>query len=185
MFVFGYFTPKKEFLKRLEQCQGRLHRLALSWCHNRALAEDLAQEALSKAMAKSDHLRDLDSMESWLFSILSNCLNDHYRRHREFHDIDEVEERHLTDEATPDDQYRQSEMVSRVRRAIAQLPVGQRQVLTLVDLEQLSYLDVAQILDVPVGTVMSRLSRARLALKEQLLKATPAATENQNLVRIK
>ncbi|MFO7484116.1 sigma factor-like helix-turn-helix DNA-binding protein, partial [Oceanibaculum nanhaiense] len=61
------------------------------------------------------------------------------------------------------------QVVSGVRAAIGTLPLGQRQVLTLVDLEGCSYIEVANILGVPVGTVMSRLCRARRALKESLL----------------
>lgn len=170
MKIFGLFESNKSFIKRLEQNQSRLHRLAFSWCHNRALAEDLAQEAMSKAIAKGGQLRDLDSMESWLFGILANYLNDHYRRYRDSVDIDEVEESHFASETTPEDNCQQTETVLRVRRAIAKLPVGQRQVVTLVDLEEFSYLEVATILDIPVGTVMSRLCRARLSLKEMLLE---------------
>lgn len=184
MNIFGLFDGQKHFIKRLEQCQGRLHRLALSWCRNRALAEDLAQEALSKAIAKSGQLRDLEAMESWLFGILANCLTDHYRRYKESLDIDEIEEKHLMSEGTPEDEYLQSEMVLRVRRAIARLPVGQRQVVTLVDLEELSYMEVATILGIPVGTVMSRLCRARQALKDILLEAKPAQTAS-NIARFK
>jgi RNA polymerase sigma-70 factor (ECF subfamily) len=58
-----------------------------------------------------------------------------------------------------------------VRKAISRLPMGQRQALTLVDLEGCSYIEVAQILDIPIGTVMSRLSRARATLKAKLLEA--------------
>ncbi len=184
MNIFGLFDGQKNFIQRLEQIQGRLHRLALSWCHNRALAEDLAQEALSKAIAKANQLRDPASMDSWLFGILSNCLNDHYRRHKEVLDIDEVDEKHLVSEGTPEEEYLQSEMVVRVRRAIAKLPVGQRQVVTLVDLEELSYMDVASILNIPVGTVMSRLCRARQALKEILLETQPAQAVS-NIARFK
>jgi len=184
MNIFGLFESNKNFIKRLEQNQGRLHRLALSWCHNRALAEDLAQEALSKAIAKGGQLRDLESMESWLFGILANCLNDHYRRYRDTLDIDDVEESHFAAETTPEDDCQQSETILRVRRAIARLPVGQRQVVTLVDLEELSYIEVANILDIPVGTVMSRLCRARLVLKEMLLERKPAQGV-ANIVRFK
>ncbi len=184
MNIFGLFDGQKQFIKRLEQCQGRLHRLALSWCRNRALAEDLAQEALSKAIAKSGQLRDLEAMDSWLFGILANCLTDHYRRYKEPLDIDEVDERHLVSEGTPEEECQQSQMIGRVRRAIAKLPVGQRQVVTLVDLEELSYIEVATILEIPVGTVMSRLCRARQALKEILLEAKPALAAS-NITRFK
>lgn len=173
MKLFGLFDSNKNFITRLEQNQSRLHRLALSWCHNRTLAEDLAQETLSKAIAKSAQLRDLESMESWLFGILANCLNDHYRRYRDTVDIDDVEESHFAAETTPEDHCQQGETVLRVRKAIAKLPVGQRQVVTLVDLEELAYAEVANILGIPVGTVMSRLCRARLSLKEMLLERKP------------
>ena len=60
-------------------------------------------------------------------------------------------------------------MARRVRRAVGTLPLAQRQVVTLVDLEGFSYASVAEILDIPVGTVMSRLSRGRRALRDRLL----------------
>jgi len=59
-------------------------------------------------------------------------------------------------------------VVSRVRQAIGRLPLAQRQVITLVDLEGLSYADVAEVLEIPIGTVMSRLARARKALAAHL-----------------
>lgn len=185
MNLFGLFDEQKQFIRKLEQSRPRLYRLAYSWCHNRALADDLTQEALSKAIAKAGQLRDADALESWLFGILANCLNDHYRRQRDTVDIDAVEEHYLVSEATgPEEEYLQSETVRRIRRAIAELPIGQRQVITLVDLEELSYAEVAGVLNIPVGTVMSRLCRARLALKELLREARPVK-ETANLVRVK
>jgi RNA polymerase sigma-70 factor (ECF subfamily) len=62
--------------------------------------------------------------------------------------------------------------VTSVREAIARLPLGQREVLTLVDLEESSYAEAAAALGIPVGTVMSRLARARAALREQLLQGS-------------
>ena len=82
-------------------------------------------------------------------------------------------------------------MVTAVREAIATLPNGQRQVLTLVDLEGCSYIEVANILGVPVGTVMSRLCRARRALKARLIDSelAPRTSEtdpqDQRIRRIK
>ena len=69
---------------------------------------------------------------------------------------------------TPDTAHDRLETVNRVRAAVARLPVGQRQVVTLVDLEEFSYAEVAATLGIPIGTVMSRLCRARLALRDQL-----------------
>jgi RNA polymerase sigma-70 factor (ECF subfamily) len=65
--------------------------------------------------------------------------------------------------------------VARVRAAVARLPVGQRQVLTLVDLEEFSYAEVGEILGIPIGTVMSRLCRGRRALRDDLLRVESAS----------
>lgn len=73
------------------------------------------------------------------------------------------------DDFSPEDAAREDEIVVRVRRAVSRLPVEQRQVLTLVDLEGFTYAEVAGILEIPVGTVMSRLSRGRSTLHKRLL----------------
>ena len=178
MNILRFIGRSRHLEAELKQSRDRLQRLAYSWCHNRSLAEDLVQETLSKALAKSGQLRDPEALHSWLISILANCWRDHLRSKRETEDVDELEEHHLMSETTPEDEYQQNEIVGRVRKAIGELPIGQRQVVTLVDLEELSYVEVAGILNIPIGTVMSRLSRARLALKEKLLeqKAAPAVT---------
>lgn len=155
--------------RRLTALRPRLYRLAYAWCHDGHLADDLAQDALAKALRRSGQLRDEGAMEAWLFSILNNCWRDHLRGRREFADIDELDEVILSDAPGPDRLYASRQTTARVRAAIAALPLAQRQVITLVDIEECSYAQVANILEVPVGTVMSRLSRARLALKERLL----------------
>jgi RNA polymerase sigma-70 factor (ECF subfamily) len=154
--------------RRLETLRPRLHRLAYAWCHDAALADDLVQDTLAKALTRSDQLRDEQALESWLFSILNNCWRDHLRARRDFVDVSELDEAIYSEEPGPEQRYASSQAVQRVRRAIARLPIGQRQVITLVDIEECGYADVARILDVPVGTIMSRLSRARQALKQHL-----------------
>lgn len=186
MNLLNLFCRSPDFRQRLEQSRTRLYRLAYSWCHDAALADDLAQEALEKALKKKDQLRDPAALETWLFSILTNCWRDHFRRSRDMVDIDDVPLEHPV---TPELEHQQHEVVRAVRAAIAQLPVGQRQVLTLVDLEDCSYIEVAHILGVPVGTVMSRLCRARRALKEALLDSNVVPQESvapiQRIRRIK
>ena len=154
--------------RRFTAMRPRLYRLAYAWCHDPHLADDLAQEALAKALTQMGQLREVQALEGWLFSILNNCWRDHLRGGREFEDIAELDEVIISSEAGPEQLASRRQARDRVRRAIACLPLGQRQVLTLVDLEECTYAQVAGILDIPVGTVMSRLARARQALRAHL-----------------
>ena len=166
MDFLDFFLRSREAQRALEQARARLYRVAYSWCHSAALADDLVQETLTKALRKSSQLRDPKARDAWLFTILANCYRDHFRKQRDMDDIDEIE---ISHETTPESESSRAEIVSMVRAAIARLPQGQRQVVTLVDLEGFSYVEVAQILDVPIGTIMSRLCRARNAMKDILL----------------
>lgn len=185
MKIISLLCRSREFRARLEENRPRLYRVAYSWCHNQALADDLVQETLSKALDKSAQLRDLHTMKSWLFSILTNCWRDHFRQHREMEDIDELEDYRWSHDMTPEREHEQTEIVLRVRNAVAGLPLGQRQVLTLVDLEEMSYAEVAEVLGIPVGTVMSRLCRARRTLKESLLALGAEQAPRAEIRRVK
>lgn len=142
----------------------RLYRLAWSWCHDQHLAEDLVQEAQTRALTKLDSLRDENRLAVWVTRIMANLFRDHYRRQREEtgQDLEPV------NEETPEEAADRSQLVQRTREAIATLKDDHRQIITLVDLAGFSYADTATILDVPVGTVMSRLSRARANLRDRL-----------------
>jgi len=166
MDILDFFLRTREAQRALHQARSRLYRVAYAWCHSAALADDLVQETLTKALQKSSQLRDPKARDAWLFTILANCYRDHFRRSRDMEDIDELE---LSLEATPETESSRAQIITKVRAAIGRLPQGQRQVVTLVDLEGFSYIEVAQILDVPIGTVMSRLCRARNAMKAILL----------------
>ena len=168
------------FKGQLAQHRDRLYRLALSWCGDSMLADDLVQDALSKAIRKKDQLRDREKFEPWLFRILHNCWMEYLRRNRPTTDIDSIE---MIDELSPEVDAAKLEVIESVRYAIGLLPIGQRQVITLVDLAELKYSEVAVILDIPVGTVMSRLSRARISLKENLLHLKDTPVVKQPLLR--
>lgn len=159
--------------QRLDQQRSRLYRLAYSWSHNPALADDLVQEAMVKALKNIRQLRNPEALNPWLNGILANCWRDYFRRRREFEDIDQ---QILQDHDTPEHRYEQQDICRSIRAAITTLPMGQRQVLTLVELEDASYAEVAEILQIPIGTVMSRLCRARKTLTEILLEAEQTAT---------
>lgn len=156
---------RRKFDRHLEESRVRLQRMAYAWSHDIETAKDLAQDALLKALRSRDQLRDPAQIDAWLFRILRNCWTDLTRKKTETPGLEGLDP---IDESSPEHLLGKLDTVTRVRAAVRRLPVGQREVLTLVDLEDKSYADVALILGIPVGTVMSRLCRARRALKEQL-----------------
>src|SRR5690606_13698088 len=99
MGVITRFYKNRALHTALEESRGRLYRIAYSWCHNPALADDLVQETLVKALKYSDQLRDPNAIKSWLYKILTNCWRDHFRRSRETVDTDDVV---LVDEDSPE-----------------------------------------------------------------------------------
>ena len=177
-------SQSRAFRRLVANNRQRLYRMAFAWTGDTHLADDLVQQTLLKALSNQKQLRDFGAAEGWLFRIMANCLTDYRRAKREFSSGDNLE---LVDKETPENSAREEQLVQKVRQAVQCLPVSHRQVVTLVDLEEFSYASVAQILDIPVGTVMSRLCRGRRALREELLKAKlhEAATPAVNIKRIK
>jgi RNA polymerase sigma-70 factor (ECF subfamily) len=142
----------------------RLRRFALSLCGNPVDADDIVQAACEKALKNRAQFREGTRMDSWMYRIIQTLWIDDRRRARTRGTAVDPEDAALSDEgkaaALPGDRL----MLARVRRAMDELPAPQRLVLSLVAIEGLSYKEAAEVLDIPVGTVMSRLSRAREAL---------------------
>lgn len=185
MGILNFIGRTRQFEARMEESRPRLWRLAHSWCRNRALADDLVQDALAKGLKSHGQLRDEHSLHAWLCGILANCWHDHLRSHREMADVADIDESSLVADGTPEADCLQSEVVRHVRQAVAALPVAQREVITLIDLEEFSYAEVAAVLEVPIGTVMSRLSRARTALKESLRDHNACGIAQPRIARVK
>lgn len=150
---------------RIAESRTRLYRVALAWCGDEMLADDLAQETMTSGITNIKQLRDETRLFAWLYSILNNNWRLHLRR-KKCHD--ELDDQMPGEDDEPLGHCHEIEIVTRVRRAVATLPAQQRQVISLVDLEEFSYCDVAEILDIPIGTVMSRLHRARKNLLARL-----------------
>ena len=167
----------------LEQARPRLYRLAWAWCRDADEANDLVQEACLRAMEKSRQLKDPARAEQWLTRIMSNLFLDRARSRREHVDIADVEV--PCSEDGPLESAERCHAVERVRAAVAGLAVDQRMVVTLVDLMGYSYAEVGEVLDIPVGTVMSRLCRARRRLRDQLLLAAGPARQGGHLRAVK
>lgn len=167
MSMISKICAKSGLRKEIAASRIRLYRVALAWCGDRMLADDLVQETLSLGLQKAHQLRERDRLNAWLYSILSNCWKQHLRSYRPHEDLDDDRP---SGDLEPDSAVGQMEVVARVRCAVSGLPLEQRKVLALVDLEGFSYSDVAGILEIPIGTVMSRLYRARKSLINLLEK---------------
>lgn len=145
-----------------------LRRYAISLTRAPDQAEDLVQQTVERALSRADSFDPSQRLEPWLFRILRNAFIDQYRRQRsagpqiDIHDAPDVLS---TDPAA---QIEARLMLRDVQAAMGELPPEQREVLHLTCIEELTYAETARVLDIPQGTVMSRLSRARIALAEKL-----------------
>lgn len=156
--------------RQLQNLRPRLYRLAYAWCKDPHLADDLVQEAMIRAAQHQGQLRAPELLDRWVIRILANRWFDHLRALHPTDHLDDVIDQLPVDERDePAQAHRRGETIERVRAAVARLPPVQRVVVTLVDLEELSYKEVAEVLDLPMGTVMSRLARGREQLKQWLI----------------
>lgn len=155
------------------------HRFACWLTRRQGDAEDIVQEAFLRAFRHFDKLRG-DDAKAWLLAIVRNCyasaLKDRLRRAAEpLPAADElVLPAETPDEAPGPEQASIGADEQRLlERLIATLPEEHREVLVLRELEDMSYREIAAVTAVPIGTVMSRLARARSALREKYLQAVP------------
>jgi RNA polymerase sigma-70 factor (ECF subfamily) len=156
--------------ERLVDLIPRLRRYARALVGDRAAADDLVQDTLERAWAKLHLYRQGTDLRAWLFTVMHNVHVNRVRATRPMETLeDEMPE--LAQRPAQGDGL----LVRDLDRAIARLPVDQRAVLLLVTLEEMSYEDVARALAIPIGTVMSRLSRAREKLRLMMLGQAAAA----------
>ena len=150
--------------ERLVELIPRLRRYARALVGDRAAADDLVQDTLERAWAKLHLYRRGTDLRAWLFTVMHNV---HVNKVRATRATDPLEDEmpELAQRASQGDAL----MVRDLDRSISRLPAEQRSVLLLVTLEDMSYDEVARTLGIPIGTVMSRLSRAREKLRAMML----------------
>lgn len=157
-----------------------LYRTGLRMTRSEAEAEDLVQETYIKAFRHRDQFTPGTNLKAWLFRILTNTFINQYRRKAarpETTELDDVDEsilyRHMRDRspgsASPDPEAEliDNTLSSEVKEALEALPEKFRTTV-LLDVEGFSYKEIAQMLDIPIGTVMSRLHRGRKFLQKRL-----------------
>jgi RNA polymerase sigma-70 factor (ECF subfamily) len=154
---------------------GTVYRAAIAMCGNREDAEDLAQATFLKAFERFETFKKGTNCKAWLLSILRNKWIDLIRHRSTIGQVVQIDENLIVRQEQIDElNYSNCEDLlanfsdGQVIKALRSLPDEQRLILFLIDVEQLRQEDVAEIMDVPVGTVKSRTSRARAILKTRL-----------------
>ncbi len=156
------------FRRNLVALVPKLRRFALSLTGNMPDADDLVQAACEKALRNIAQFVPGTRMDSWMYRIVQTLwLDDRRKLKRRGASVD-PDDVHLSDHGKAANLPEDRMMLAQTRAAMLDLPQGQREVLALVAIEGLSYREAAETLEVPVGTVMSRLSRARDALLPKL-----------------
>jgi RNA polymerase sigma-70 factor, ECF subfamily len=174
-------ADKERFTEQAMEHMSALYTAALRMTRNHADAEDLLQETYLKAFRAFDTFHEGTNLKAWLYRILTNTYINTYRarkRRPEQTEIEDVEDLYLYRrlgglEAAAAGRSAEDEVLAHftdaeVKEAVESLPDQFRLAVLLADVEGFSYKEIAEIMDVPIGTVMSRLHRGRRALQKRL-----------------
>jgi RNA polymerase sigma-70 factor, ECF subfamily len=174
-------AERDQFVENAMQYAPQLYSAAMRLTHNQSDAEDLVQETYLKAYRSFKTFEDGTNLRAWLFRILTNTFINTYRskqRRPDETELDDVEEMFLyknrgrfetaLSSRSAEDRLLERITDEEVKKALATLPDSFRLPVYLADVEEFSYKEIADMLDVPIGTVMSRIHRGRKALYKQL-----------------
>lgn len=175
---------QRQFKSRVLPLLDDLHRLAYYLCHNENDAEDLVAETVKKACEKFRSLRDHNKIKPWLFRILRNTFVSVCRERKKYAAVEYDEDNVNEDErfslftkvsqpfllwwGNPERELVNKLLEEDIKQAIAGVPEDFRFVVVLCDVEGLSYDEISKLLDIPVGTVRSRIARGRSILQKKL-----------------
>jgi RNA polymerase sigma-70 factor (ECF subfamily) len=164
-------APVSGVLSNIEACVPALHRYASALLHSREDGEDLVHDTLVQALDRLHTRRGDGDIRAWLFAIMHNLFITQTRRATRwrawFRESRPPPDQHEEIAADPSDSPEDALRWRELMRALNGLPAEQRAIILLVSVEDLSYAEVARVLGIPIGTVMSRLARGR----EQLRRA--------------
>lgn len=154
----------------------RLRRFGLATCRDAAEADDLVQAAVEKALRSREQWQPGTRLDSWMYRIMQNLWIDQQRSRKLRGTVDDPELLEQLPEDTDWDRSVEAQMtLDRVLSVMRTLPDAMRSVLALVTIDGLSYQEAATSLEVPIGTVMSRLARARAELMKRMTASRTGA----------
>ena len=170
---------QKDFEKLALPLLDPLYNFARWMCSDADEARDLVQETFAKALKALSSFREGTNFRAWMFRILRNTFltsRTGLERRNTVQENEEGFDDSVVTHDTPELALVRRADTELVQQAIAKLPVGFQEVLVLADLEELKYQEIADALDIPIGTVMSRLARARGLLRQKIVEMLQAKT---------
>lgn len=167
LIAYAQQGDRQAFTELVYRYQNSIVSLTYRMCGDLHLAEDTAQEAFVRVWQNLDSYKPQYAFRSWLYRIATNAALDSLRRERPTTELDTLSLADLG--ASPEQTAEENQRAAHVRRAIAQLSEPVRIVLILREYQELTYREIADVLDIPIGTVMSRLNTARIQLRRELL----------------
>ena len=170
----------------LDAYQHRVYNVCLRMVGNRDDAAEVSQDALLKVIQHVRQFKGKSHIATWIIRIAMNAAVSHLRKRRlrQTVSLDQVDDdqsaplrQQMSDrrEPAPESNVQKKEMVAHLHDALGQIDEQFRSVLVLRDIEQMDYQEIAEVLEIPVGTVKSRLFRARLALRQRMAKLYPSS----------
>lgn len=163
---------REAFGELVEQYRDNVYRLAYRMCGNAYDADEAAQEAFVAAWRALPNFRGDAKFSTWLYRLTTNAAIDVMRREKRHQTVGDGEMIDLADDAdSPQETVERTEQQEAVQKALATLSEEYREVLLLRYMEELDYAEIAEVLQLPSGTVKSRINRAKAALKAALLKS--------------
>jgi RNA polymerase sigma-70 factor (ECF subfamily) len=167
------------FVTLFRRRQSGIYRFALHMCGSPAVAEEVTQEVFLTIIREGDRFDSArGTAGAYLFGVARNQVLKHIERDRQYVAMDEDSQPvagHAAGESSLLSELTRAETIEAVRQAVLSLPPGYREAVVLCDLEEMSYADAAAAMEVPVGTVRSRLSRGRALLLDKLKSAGKAS----------
>lgn len=158
----------------VQRYQDRLYSAVVHVVGCRVEAEDVVQDAFVQAYVKLDTFQQNSKFFTWIYRIAFNAALSRRRRKRVSMSVEQSREETgsepVSADDAPDSQLLRDERVGEVQQALSQLTEDHRAILILREMQEMAYEDIAEVLNISIGTVRSRLSRARTSLRDQLLK---------------
>jgi len=177
----------KQFETLWDEFSNDLRRYIQSKVGNTHDAEDILQEVFIKIYKNLDALHEKAALKSWIFTITKNSIIDFYKKRKDVlvsndNLSDIADEVHIEDVDIEENM--NSEISECLKQMIFDIPEKYKAVLILYYMEDSSYQEIAEMLEVPIGTVMSRLSRAKQIMKKALLKSTINEPQSKKVVQL-